>query len=506
VTVKVPAAARANWILYPAALGISVVCTALAALMYSQFALTNLVMVYLLGATVAALKLGRGPASAAALVNVLAFDFFFVPPRFSFAVADLQYVVTFGVMLAVALIIATLVASVRSQTLAAAARERRTALLYAMNRELLSTRHFEDLALVAVKHVTETFASHAVVLLPDTTGRLRRPTSAPISGSLLGADLAASQWVYDHGVSAGRGTDNLPGLLGHYLPLKASERVLAVLGVEPIQPQRLLLPEQRHLLETFAAQVALALERARLQEEAERARVSAQTEGVRNTLLASISHDLRAPLAVITSASSALNDPSSRFDPEARRSLSAQIEAKSKEMAEIISKVLDLVRFESGQVTLRVDSVPIEDLVNGALQRLGTRLHEHPVETLMTMGLPSVRVDSSLVIQVFTNLLENIAKYTPAGTRILIAAAVERGCMRVRIDDTGPGLPPGDLERLFAKFQRGRNETSAPGVGLGLSICRAIVTAHGGHIDAAQRPGGGARFSFVLPLSSATAP
>jgi two-component system sensor histidine kinase KdpD len=495
------AAPGPNWATYWAALGISLACTAIAAVMYSYFALTNLVMVYLLGATFAALKLGRGPASVAAVANVVAFDFFFVPPRYSFAVADFQYVVTFAVMLTVALIIATLVASVRAQTRVAGARERRTALLYGMSRELVSTRDLETLARVAVKHVAETFASRAVVLVPDPDGRLQRPTSPALAGSLLGADLSVAQWVYDKGAPAGLGTHTLPGTSAQYLPLLASQQVLGVLVVEPMQRRRLLLPEQRHLLETFAGQIALALERARLQEETERARVTAETEGVRNTLLASISHDLRTPLAVITSASSALSDPLSAFDAEARRSLSAQIEAKSREMADIITNVLDLMRLESNQFPLRRANVSIEDLVNAARQRLGVRLDDHPLEVRLPPNLPPVQVDGSLVLQVFTNLLENVAKYTPAGTEVTIAAAVEDAFLRVSIEDTGPGLPPGDLERLFAKFHRGRDESNAGGAGLGLSICRAIVAAHGGHIDASQRPGGGARFSFTLPLS-----
>jgi two-component system sensor histidine kinase KdpD len=490
-----------NWRIYAAALGISLACTALAAVMYPYFELTNLVMVYLLGATIAALRLGRGPASVAAVANILAFDFFFVPPRFSFAVANIQYVVTFGVMLGVALIIANLGASVTAQTRAAGQRERRTALLYAMSRELVYTRSLEDLARVAVKHVAETFASRAVVLVPDANGRLQHPKSPPTAGSLLGADLSVAQWVYDKGTPAGLGTDTLLAAVAQYLPLKGSHHVLGVLAVEPMQRRRLLLPEQRHLIETFAAQIALALERARLQEEAEQARVTAETEGLRNTLLASISHDLRTPLAVIRGASSALSDVSMNFDPDARRSLSAQIEAKSTEMAEIISNVLDLMRLESGHLSLRLDWVMIEDLVNSALQRLSTHLLEHVIEVQVPTDLPPVHVDGPLVLQVLTNLLENVVRHTPAGTSVIVSAAAEGAFLRVNIEDTGPGLPPGDHERLFAKFQRGRDESSAGGAGLGLPICRAIVTAHGGQIDASQRSGGGARFSFTLPVS-----
>ncbi len=490
-----------HWPRYWAGLAISLLCTGLAAVMYPYLALTNLVMVYLLGATIAALRLGRGPASATAVVNTLAFDFFFVPPRFSFEVSDFEYVVTFAVMLSVALIIASLVANVRAQTRVAAARERRTSLLYAMSRELAATRTLEDLARVAVKHVGETFSSRAVVLVPDSKGRLQRPRSAPMAGSLLGSDLSVAQWVFDHNVPAGLGTDTLPAAVAQYLPLKGSRRILGVLAVQPSQKRRLLLPEQRHLVDTFAGQIALALERAGLQEEAEMSRVAAETESLRNTLLASISHDLRTPLAVIAGASSALNDSTMMFDAEARRSLTAQIETKAKEMSEIISNVLDLIRLESGQVPLRLDWSMIDDLLGLALERVGERLVDHLVKIELPTDLPAVRVDGALIVQVFANILENAAKHTPAGTSILITAAVEEPFIRVVIDDTGPGLPPGDPERLFAKFHRGRDEGNTGGAGLGLSICRAIVNAHGGEISAMRLPGGGARFSFTLPTS-----
>ena len=251
-----------HWARYWAALAISAACTGLAAVMYPSFAQTNLVMIYLLGATIAALRLGRGPAILAAIVNVVAFDFFFVPPRYSFAVTDFQYVVTFGVMLAVALIIATLTANVRAQTRVAGARERRTSLLYAMSRELAATRTLENLARVAIKHVAETFASRVVVLVPEPGGRLRHPPGPPGPDALKGADLSIAQWVFDHSAPAGLGTDTLPAAPAQYLPLVGSQSTLGVLAVEPTQRRRLLLPEQRHLLETFAGQIALALERA----------------------------------------------------------------------------------------------------------------------------------------------------------------------------------------------------------------------------------------------------
>ena len=490
-----------DWPRYWAALGVSCLCTAAASIMYPFFELTNLVMVYLLGATIAALRLGRGPASAAAVANIVAFDFFFVPPRYSFAVSDFQYVVTFAVMLTVTLIIGGLVANVRAQNRVAGARERRTSLLYAMSRELAATQGPKDLSHVAVKHVAETFDANAVVLVPDGRGNLRHPGGAADAHSLRGADLSVAQWVYDHSAPAGLGTDTLPAAPAQYLPLIGSHRTLGVLAVLPQQRRRLLLPEQRHLAETFAGQIALALERARAQDQAESARVAAETESLRNTLLASISHDLRTPLAVITAASSALNDESMVFDLPARRALSAQIEDKANEMTGIISNVLDLIRLETGAVTLRRNWVTLRELLNPAFDRLEARLSGRTVDVVIDENLPPLFVDAPLMVQVLINLLDNAAKHTVMGTPIAVRGSRDGPMIRVTVEDEGAGLPPGDPERLFAKFQRGQEESNTGGAGLGLSICRAIVQAHGGQIDANSRDGGGARFTFTLPLA-----
>jgi two-component system sensor histidine kinase KdpD len=489
-----------KWNRYWAALLISAVCTGAAALLYPYFDLTNLLMVYLLGTTVSALRLGRGPASLAAVVNVATFDFCFVPPRFSFAVNDLQYLLTFIAMLVMALIIANLVANVRAQTRVAGARERRTSLLYAMSRELAVTRSFDKLARVAIKHVAETFASRVAVLLPDANRHLQSVQGSELAECLQGADLSVAQWVFDHGRPAGLGTDTLPAASAQYLPLTGTQHTLGVLAVQPTQRRRLLLPEQRHLLETFAGQIALAIERAHRADDAAAARVAVETESLRNTLLASISHDLRAPLASITEQSRALNDPDVKLDDEERRRLAKSIDDNAREMSELISNVLDLMSFQVGEVHLRRDWHSVESLVGAALDRLDGHGGDHPIDVALPAELPSVYVDAPLMTRVLVNLLENANKHTPAGTRITISAGYEGKAVRVVVDDNGPGLPP-DPERLFAKFQRGREEQSTGGAGLGLAICRAIVNAHGGHISAAQRSGGGARFMFTLPTT-----
>jgi two-component system sensor histidine kinase KdpD len=434
-------------------------------------------------------------------VNVAAFDFFFVPPRFTFAVSDVQYLVTFGVMLTIALTIATLMANVRQQTRVAGARERRTAMLYAMSRELAATRGSSSMARIAVKHVADVFLCEAVVLLPDGQGKLHHPKDLPEPASFRGSDLAVAQWVHDHGQRAGFGSDTLPAAPALYLPLGDAQRPLGVLGVLPKSRRRVTLPEQLHLLETFAGQIGLAVERENLATQAEAARVAAQGETLRNTLLASISHDLRTPLAVMAGAGSTLATHGDELDPATRRALAASIESRAREMSDLVSNVLDLTRFESGAPALRRDWESVDDLAAVAVQRLEPHLAGRRVDMHFPADLPPVFVDASLVVQVFVNLLDNAAKYTPPASTVTITAAQESGVVRVFVDDDGPGLPPGEAARLFDKFHRGDAEGSIAGVGLGLAICRSIVQAHGGEIRASTRSQGGARFEFTLPTA-----
>lgn len=499
-----------RWRRYIAAALISGVCTAIAFAMYPFFELSNLVMVYLLGVMIAGLRLGRGPSVLTAVASVTLFDFCFVPPRFDLAVTDIQYVVTFSVMLTVAFVIANLMASVRQQTRVAGARERRTALLYAMSRELAATRGLSAMARVAVRHIAEVFQSKAIVLMPDDTGTLRLPLEGALDVSFRGADLAVAQWVFGHGRRAGVGSDTLPAAPGLYVPVGGGRfageqgQALAVLAVLPTNPRRVLLPEQRHLLETFAGQLGLALERAQLAEHAEASRVETESERLRNTLLASISHDLRTPLAVIAGAGSTLKEQGAALDEPTRVALAHSIETRALEMSQLISNVLELVRLESGQVSLRLDWESMDDLVGAALHRLKERLADHPVTLHVPADLPAVSVDAALIVQVLVNLLDNAVKYTPPGTCITVSAMADTSELRTRIEDEGPGLPQGDPQRLFDKFQRGNEEGAVVGVGLGLAICRAIVHAHHGDIRALRRTGGGSVFEFALPIGKAS--
>jgi two-component system, OmpR family, sensor histidine kinase KdpD len=492
-----------HWDRYGWAVGLTVACTLLAFVMYSRFELSNIAMIYLLGVMVAGLRLGRGPSALTAVLNVASFDFFCVPPRFTFAVSDAQYLVTFGTMLTIALVIATLTANVRQQTRVAGARERRTATLYAMSRELAVTRGIESLASVAIRHVTDVFQCKAVVLLPDASGKLQYPRGEAPENAFRHADLAVAQWVADHGRRAGLGSDTLPAAPALYVPLGDERRTAGVLAVLPNNPRRVLLPEQSHLLDTFAGQIGLSLERARLAEVAEASSLAVERESLRNTLLASISHDLRTPLAVMAGAASTLAERGATLPEQSKADLARSIELKAREMSDLVSNVLDLMRFQSGQVVLRRDWQPLEDLVGAALERLKERLQDHPVDVRLPADLPPVYVDAGLVVQLFGNLFDNIVKYTPPGTRSWVSATQEGESVRVVVEDEGPGFPAGDPAKLFDKFQRGNEEGAVVGAGLGLTICRAIVNAHGGEIEARRRDGQGgnkgARFDFTLP-------
>jgi two-component system sensor histidine kinase KdpD len=498
-----PASRKVRWPGYAWGVAATALCTVAGLWMSPLFELTNIAMVYLLAVALISARYGRGPAVTSSILAVAAFDFFFVPPQLTLGVTDIQYLITFAIMLAVAVLISNLTASVRLQANVAGHRERRTALLYAMTRELAATRGQEPMARVAVRHVGEVFDSQVVVLLPDADGRLRYPKGKGVPASLRGADLAVAQWVQEHAEPAGLGTNTLPATEAVYLPLRGSQSVLGVLAVLPANPRRVLLPEQFHLLETFAGQIAIALERAHLAEQAQNAQVQAETEGLRNALLASISHDLRTPLAVIAGASSSLAERGERLPPEERKALALSIFEQSRQMGELVGNVLEMTRLEAGSIALNRDWHAIGEIAGSVLRRLEQRLGTHPLQVDLPLDLPLVRVDASLIEQVLVNLLENAVKYTPADARLGLRVDRREDALLVSVEDSGPGLPEGDPEHLFAKFHRGTPESSVGGVGLGLAICRAIVRLHGGKIWAERRPEGGAAFRFTLPLEEA---
>ena len=491
---------------YLAGGALSLACTASGFLLHPPLSLTNVALLYVLGAAIAGLRLGRAAAALTAFLNVALFNYCFVPPRFSFAVADGQYLVTFAAMLAVALAIAQLVEAVRARARAVAEEARRTTLLYALSRALLTANDLPALAGVACRQVEEVFGAPTRLLLPDAAGRLQVDGAAP-------DEIEAVQAVLDDTAPAAPGTALHVAGEWQCLPLRAASRRLGVLALRTGEPGARLesgrhesgrqAGERHALLEAFGAQIALALERAQFAAAAESARLASETEKLRSTLLASISHDVRTPLAVITSASSTLADPTLALDATARDALVRTIEARARDVAGLVSNVLELMRLEAGPLPLHCDWEDLADLTGAALARVQGTLAGHVVELALPAELPPLRVDAGLVTQLLANLLENAARHTAAGTRISVRAEPQPGVLWVHVDDEGPGLPPGPPGALFAKFHHGRAGTGSGGAGLGLAICQAIVEAHGGRISATNRVPHGARFSFTLPLGAA---
>jgi two-component system, OmpR family, sensor histidine kinase KdpD len=488
---------QTRWTAYGWALLSSAAATLLALPLFPYFDLTNIAMVFLLAVVLVAMRFGRGPAVFAAIVNVVAFDFFFVSPRFSFAVSDLQYLLTFAVMLSIGLVIAHLTSGLRYQARVATHREERAQSLYEMARELSAALVEEQVIQIGVRYVEASFHAKACVILPDLNGRLRQPLAT--AGHALEFDMAIAQWVFERNEPAGAGTDTLPSALP-YLPLRAPLRNRGVLVIEPSNPRLLRIPEQRRQLETFAALIAIALERVHFEAVAREALVKMESERLRNSLLSALSHDLRTPLTALVGLAESLA-LKGRLNTE-QSEIATTIREQALRTSRLVNNLLDMARLEVGEVRLRNDWQSLEELIGAALKASESVLKAHPVQIELPSELPLVECDAVLIERVLANLLENAAKYTPAGTQITISAAVESDAIEVSVSDAGPGLPVGREQALFEKFARGKTETVIPGVGLGLAICKAVVEAHGGSIRAENRAQGGARFVFTLPRSN----
>jgi two-component system sensor histidine kinase KdpD len=476
----------------------------------TQFDLTNLAMVYLVGVVLVAARQGRGPSALAAVASVVVFDCVFVPPRWHFSVSDPQYLITFAVMLGVGLLIGTLTVQIREQADDSRQRERRVEALYRITRELADSPTLPELLESARKQLEEVFQGSVLLLLPDDQDKLVPMTMSPGLQPRGHLEQGVAQWVFEHNQPAGRGTDTLPASELLYVPLPAARGVVGVLGLITAQTQELLAPEHRRQLEALCRQVAVAIERHRLAESARQSQVQAETEKLRSSLLSSVSHDLRTPLAVITGASSSLLDGQAK-DPATQREMIATIREESERLSRLVSNLLDITRLESGAVTINKQWHPLEEIVGSALNHLDTQLAGHPVKISLPPDLPLVPVDGVLIEQVFINLIENAAKYTLPGTAIEISARVQNNSVIAEVGDYGPGLTPGEEGKAFEKFYRGSLSAGKRGAGLGLPICRAILEVHHGRVWAENRlpaPGAppttpaqtGAIFRFTLPL------
>ncbi len=471
-----------------------------------ELAEANIAMTFLMGVVLAAAWYGRWAGIYASVISVLLFDFCFVPPQLTLAISDAQYVITFAVMLGISLAISTLTARIRGQVISARQQHRRAETLFRLSKQLAAVSGSEFLVNLAAGQISELFPGEVVIYLRDDH-RLQLRVGQKAELAQHPNSLGVAQWVLDNGQTAGIGTATLPQADGIFIPLLATQSTLGVLAVRPADRDSLRSPEQRQMLEACASQLALALERDQLALEASQVLFQAETERLRSSLLSSVSHDLRTPLASIAGASSTLLASSSAGDgrhstePQ-KQELLQSIYDESHRLSRLVDNLLEMTKIEARGLQVHKQWEVMEEIVGAALHRLDTALAGRTVKTKLAPDLPMVEMDGLLIEQVFVNLLDNSLKYTPADSPIEIAITHDAQRLTISVADRGPGIIPGDEERIFEKFYRGSSAPSHAdrrGSGLGLAICKAIVETHGGEIRAANRADGGACFTFTLP-------
>ena len=484
--------AKTRWGGYFAAFAACGITALLATPLVDVLELTNIVMLFLLTVVGIALAYGRGPAILAAFVGVGLFDFFFVHPRFSFSVSDAEYLITFAVMLIMALLVGQLTAGLKNQVDAVTQREQRMISLYEMSRDLSAALLVEQVAEIGARFLQQEFSAQTAVLVADEQNKLKTLPSATTE-----VDMGVAQWAFEHGEAAGHGTDTLPANKCLVLPLKATMRLRGVLAVE-LPTTAFLSTQQRRLLDTCASLMAISIERIHYIDVAQKTTVQMESERLRNSLLSTISHDLRTPLASLVGLADTvqLTKPS---PTDEQRELVLSMRNSAMRMAALVNSLLDMARLESGAVQLNLQWQPLEEVVGSAIAQCASLLEGRALNIHLAPDLPLLHLDAVLIERVLVNLLENAGKYTPLYSPVSIEAHAEPNNVVLTVSDNGPGLPTGREAAIFEKFERGRKEGTTPGVGLGLAICRAIMQAHGGSIRGETRTTGGASFLLTLP-------
>jgi len=472
--------------------------TLIARLLLAHFAAANLVMVYLLAVVVVAIRFGKGPAILASIMSVCIFDFFCIPPYLTFAVSDSQYLLTFVAMLTTALVISNLTATAHDQAELATKKERQTSLLYSFSRELAEGRDLPALADISKRHIAELVETRVEVFVAHPGETLAQTVSA--NKSLIESDRTfletaiADESKEDFKITPSTKT----------VALKGTDAASNPLGIV-FFPDALgdCDAERLSTLEAFITQLNTACERIRLSEENEQARVQVKSEQLRNSLLSSISHDLRTPLATITGAASGIMEAGAEVNLKECKELATEIFNESRRLNRLVGNLLDMTRVESGALEIKKEPQPVDEIIGAAISYFEEQLESRTVETEIPEELPMISGDAVLIQQLLINLLENALKYTPAESPLLFTATLSRdndNFIRIEVSDRGPGIPEEMKTQIFQKFVRAKNKSSASGAGLGLAICHGIVEAHGGRIGVSERRGGGATFWFTLPV------
>ena len=487
-----------NW-----AIGVVAFNTALGVFLYHSLGLSdiNVIMFYLLGVIWISARHSRAAGIVTAVLSVAAFDFTVVPPYYSFAVSDTQYLLTFAAMLVTGVYISTLTARLRDLERLSRTREQRTESLLRLSRELLLCPDHNALLHVSIGHITEFFGSPAGVFLPDAAGRPALTYGSP-ELKIDDKELGVADWVIRHGEKAGAGTFTLPSAGAIYLPLKGVKATLGALCVVPLTPVQFTHPDELRTLEAFTAQIAVALERMMLSEESHRSWERTELEVLRNTLLSAVSHDLRTPLAAITGSADSILQAGTSMSTATRDELLNTISRESQRMEDLIGKLLEMTRLESGNPVIQKDIVDVREVIISAVARWRNNDQHREFKVIIPESLPTVRGDPVLIEQVLSNLIENALAHAPTQTPLEINAVARANSILIRVMDRGPGLPPHDTQRIFEKFFRGQSSSHHVGLGLGLAICKAIIQLHQGTITARNRDGGGAEFQVTIPTTN----
>jgi two-component system, OmpR family, sensor histidine kinase KdpD len=483
---------------YAASAALVLVTTIFGELVKGRLEPTNLAMLYLLAVVIAAVRWGKGPAVATAILGVLSFDLFLVPPYLAFRVADIQYVFTFAGLLAAGLVVGTLAARMRGQTIQARRREAQTAALYRLAADLADSAGFEEVLLAIRKNVKQIVNCGVAIYLP-AGGALALASHDP--GFPAGdGEKGIARWAYENGSMAGGGPDEATGKRTRYLPFKTPQGVIGVLGVCLRKGAESLTADEEGMLNTLTSQAAVAIQRANLAEQSRHVELMRQTEKLQSALLSSISHDLRTPLVSITGTLTALQENSPGLDDATRKELLENASEEADRLNRIVGNLLDLTRVEAG--TLRISKQPcdLRDVLGASLEQLRERIGSRAIRMAIPRDFPEIPMDFSFMMKAFYNLIDNAVKYSPQDAPIDIGARAHRNEAVIEIGDRGAGIPEGDLSRIFERFYRAENPQRVAGIGLGLSISKGIVEAHGGRIAARNNADAGATFIVTLPL------
>ncbi|MBL8583500.1 MAG: sensor histidine kinase KdpD [Rhizobiaceae bacterium] len=465
------------------------------------FPVESLSLFFLVAVLGVAARFGLWPSIFASGLAFLSYNFFLPEPFFTFEIANQDLVLTLFLFLAVAVVTGNLAARLRDQAHAQRAIARRTANLFDFSRKVASVASFDDVVWAAVTHVASTMQCSSIILMPDASGRLAIVGGMPPEDQLEPRDRGAAEWAWDKREPAGWSSQTLPSATWLFLPMKSADRIHGLLGVQ-FGARQYITTEERRLLDSLVDQVGLAIERTKLASDMENTRLLAETESLRGALLSSVSHDLRTPLVSIIGAATSLVEADEALGPSGRRSLAETIRDEGERLNRYVQNLLDMTRLGYGALKVARQPVDLREVVGRALRRLERDLAAHRIVRHLPASLPEVSGDAVLLEQVVTNILDNAAKYAPAGSQVTLSAKATGGEVTLTISDEGPGIPEPDREHVFDMFFRVRAGDGQPGgTGLGLAIAKGIMAAHGGSIraEAAQKDGSGTRIVMTLP-------